>query len=107
MKATKLASNDAERKRLRTKCIELLSQAEEIKIATTWSPKLVKQIALKAPKSERSISKREEIILLEGSRLHGFIFPPWTTDPEDAVFDVLSSGDQYYSSVDTLYFMTS
>lgn len=97
MKATKLASNDAERRRLRAKCIELLSRAEEIKKAPTWTPRPVKQIILKAPKSDRSISKREEIILLEGSRLHGFIFPPWTADPDDSVFDTLINGSEYYS----------
>jgi len=105
MKATKLASNDAERKRLRTKCIELLSRAEEIKKASTWTPKAAKQVVLKVPKSERAISKREEIILLEGSRLHGFIFPPWTADPEDSVFDTMINGSEYYSCVQSITYM--
>lgn len=99
MKSTKLASNDNERKRLRGKCIELLSKAEDIKKASEWAPKLQKQVNLKVPRSERAISKREEILLLEGSRLHGFIFPPWTTDPADSVFDEMINGTQYYTWV--------
>lgn len=97
MKATKLASNESERRRLRAKCIELLSRAEEIKNAQTWTPQKVKAITLRVPKSERAISKREEIILLEGSRLHGFLFPPWTTDPDDSVFDAMINGDEYFT----------
>lgn len=97
MKATKLASNDVERKRLRAKCIELLSRAEDIKNAQTWNPRKFKAVTLKVPRSERAISKREEIILLEGSRLHGFLFPPWTTDPNDSVFDEMINGEEYFT----------
>ena len=99
MKCSKLASNDHERKRLRDKCIELLSRAEDIKKAPVWSPKVYKEVNLKVPRSERAISRREEILLLEGSKLHGFIFPPWTTDPADAVFDEMLDGSQYYKLV--------
>jgi calpain-7 len=84
MKATKLASTDQERMRLRTKSKQLLSRAEEIKRSENWEPKLA---LLKVPPSERSIPRNETIILLEASKLHGFIFPPWTSDPEDQIFD--------------------
>jgi hypothetical protein len=96
MKATKLASSDSERQRLRGKCLELLGRAEAIKKVSEWSPKALKQPILTAPRSERQISKREEIILLEGSKLHGFIFPPWTTEPDDSVFDLMVNGSEYY-----------
>lgn len=86
LKAIKIADSDQEKARLRGKCKELLSRAEEIKKSTEWPPKQNLGIVLKAPSSERSISRSEEIILLEGSKLHGFIFPPWTIDPEDSVF---------------------
>lgn len=99
MKATKLASSDSERTRLRDKCISLISKAEAIKAATEWTPKPAKQAPLKVPVSERQISKREEIILLEGSKLHGFIFPPWTAEPDDSVFDDLINGTEFYTSV--------
>lgn len=86
MKAIKHASNDQEKARLRGKCKELLSRAEEIKNSKEWPPPKNPGIALKVPSSERSISRTEEIILLEGSKLHGFIFPPWTADPDDSLF---------------------
>jgi calpain-7 len=86
MKAVKHARDDQEKSRLRGKCKELLSRAEEIKKSKEWPPQKNPGIALKVPSSERSISRSEEIILLEGSKLHGFIFPPWTVDPDDSLF---------------------
>lgn len=82
MKTAELAGNADEKSRLRSKCKQLLSRAEEIKKLAKWPPK--KRTAVL--ESKRAISKREEIILLEGSRLHGFIFPPWRADPDDSVF---------------------
>jgi len=86
MKATKLASADVERARLRGKCKQLLSRAEEVKQTAHWVPAVSKEVLLKAPVSARQISKQEEIILLEGSRLHGFIFPPWANEPAESLF---------------------
>jgi calpain-7 len=87
MTATKHASSDRERARLRSKCQQLTLRAESIKQSASWAPLQSKEISLKAPVSQRAISKREEIILLEGSKLHGFIFPQWTSDPDDAAFE--------------------
>jgi len=84
MKAVKLASSDQQRTRLRSKCKELLSRAEEIKKTKVWPPP---KHALEAPASGRPVTRTEEIILLEGSKLHGFIFPPWRSDPEDSSFE--------------------
>ena len=84
MKAVKLASNDQQRTKLRTKCKELLSRAEEIKKATVWPPS---KPLLEAPVSGRVVTRTEEIILLEGSKLHGFKFPPWKSDPDDSLFE--------------------
>jgi hypothetical protein len=86
MKATKLASTDVQRARFRGKCNQLLSRAEEIKQTANWVPAVSKEVLLKAPVSARQVSKQEEIILLEGSRLHGFIFPPWTNEPAESLF---------------------
>jgi calpain-7 len=86
MQAIKTASNDRERARLRGKCKELLSRAEEIKKSEEWPQSKTLGAILKSPLSERAISRSEEIILLEGSKLHGFIFPPWTSDPDDSLF---------------------
>jgi calpain-7 len=87
MEAVKNASNDQERARLRGRFERLLSRAEEIKKSSQWPLPKAQPSVLKAPASERSLTRSEEIILLEASKLHGFIFPPWKSDPEDSVFD--------------------
>jgi calpain-7 len=87
MDAVKMASSDDERSRLRRKCERLLSRAEEIRAAVSWAPSSATENVLPAPRSERLITRSEEIILLEGSKLHGHIFPPWTSDPDDSEFD--------------------
>lgn len=46
------------------------------------------------------MSRTEEIILLESSKLHGFIFPPWTSEPDDKLFD---DGDELYTYGLVLY----
>jgi calpain-7 len=97
MKAIKHASNDHERARLRGKCQQLTSRAEHIKRSPSWTAVQSTGISLKAPVSQRPISKREEIILLEGSKLHGFIFPQWTSDPDDSVF----TGEENFPSAYT------
>ncbi|KAN0114868.1 cysteine protease PalB [Hyaloscypha variabilis] len=99
MKATKYASSEVERKRLRSKCLQLTSRAESIKKSTSssWVSVASPEISLQPPVSQRAISKREEIILLEGSKLHGFIFPQWTSDPDDALF---AGGDGQPSYID-------
>ncbi len=95
MKATRLASSELEKARLRVKCKQLLSRAEEIKQAQ-WPPKENHKIPLKAPISTRAITRQEEIILLEGSKLHGFIFPRWTSDPDDSIFEEVVNGSDLY-----------
>jgi hypothetical protein len=96
IKATSQASSDHDKARLRDKCKQLLSRAEEIKQSPSWIPKISKEIYLKAPVSEREISRQEEIILLEGSKLHGFIFPRWTSEPQDSVFEETPEGSSFY-----------
>lgn len=87
MEAVKHASNDRERARLRSSCARLLSRAEEIKKTGQWAPAKMQASVLKAPVSKRTHTRSEEIILLEGSKLDGYIFPPWTSDPEDSIFE--------------------
>lgn len=94
MKAIKLASTGHDRTKLRVKCKELLSRAEEIKKLNVWPPLQSSGTTLRAPASERTISRAEEIILLEGSKLHGSIFPPWASEPDEAVF---TGGDSIYT----------
>ncbi|TAQ84382.1 hypothetical protein B7494_g7289 [Chlorociboria aeruginascens] len=97
MKAFNLASHEQEKARLRSKCKQLLAKAEDIKVMPNWLPTAkIKQISLKAPSSERILTRREEVILLEGSKLHGFIFPPWKSDPEDSTFREEFAGSLFY-----------
>ncbi|KAI6712220.1 hypothetical protein PZA11_002259 [Diplocarpon coronariae] len=96
MQATGTASNGQDKARLRAKCKQLLSWAEDIKKARDWVP-VKKDLVLKAPVSRRLVARKEELILLEGSKLHGFIFPPWTNEPADTLFEDGSDGSPYYT----------
>lgn len=92
MKALKLASSLKEKQTLDAKCKELLAKAEQIKDAKVWKPARLnsKNLVppLKEPKSTRKLSTREEIILLEGAKLNGFLFPPWTAAPNPNEFEL-------------------
>lgn len=94
MEATKVASNDQEKARLRAKCKQLLTRAEEIKTSQNWTPGNGDDF-LKVPISQRAITKREELILLEGSKLNGFIFPQWTSEPDDSLFEESLNNSSY------------
>ncbi|CAG8060536.1 unnamed protein product [Penicillium olsonii] len=84
MKALRLAPAD-EKKPLDSKCKELIIKAEKIKSAADWKAAAhagpQKALTLRPPASTRKLTTREEIIILEGAKLHGFIFPPWTRAP--------------------------
>lgn len=92
MKALKLASSPKEKQALDAKCKELLTKAEQIKDAKVWKPTRLdsKNVMppLKEPKSTRKLTTREEIILLEGAKLNGFLFPPWTAAPNPKEFEL-------------------
>lgn len=45
-------------------------------------------LKLKEPLSTRTLSTREQIILLEASRLHGCRFPPWKGPPDASEFEL-------------------
>lgn len=55
-----------------------------------------KAVELKEPMSERELTTREKIILLEVSKLHGSLFPPWTSPPLSSDFEQ-SSGQPYFT----------
>lgn len=42
----------------------------------------------KKPEVRRALTTREKIILLEGSKLHGYVFPPWTSPPSWSEFEL-------------------
>jgi hypothetical protein len=86
MKALRLAPPD-DKKHLDSKCKELILKAEKIKVATDWKAAARAGIfpALR-PVSTRNLTTREEIIILEGAKLNGFIFPPWSRPPTQDEF---------------------
>lgn len=92
MKALKLASTKEDKHHLDLKCKEWITRAEQIKKAKTWQPAARadarRRSRLTEPVSTRKLSTREEIILLEGAKLNGFIFPPWTTPPDPEEFEL-------------------
>lgn len=87
MKALRLASPENKR-HLDSKCKELLTRAEKIKAAPDWQSVARSQGVhnLRPPASSRKLTTREEIIILEGAKLNGFIFPPWDRQPGPAEF---------------------
>lgn len=89
MAAMKLASSPTEKKTLDQHCRRYVQLAESLKTTSTWHPPQSQTVAeLKVPESNRELTKREQIILLEGSKLNGFIFPPWKAPPEPAEFEL-------------------
>ena len=50
------------------------------------------KMKISEPKSIRTLSTREQIILLEASKLHGCRFPPWKGDPEKTEFELVEDG---------------
>ncbi len=95
MKAIKLASSASERERLKSECMKVLARAEEIKQVETWDePQKQKSQTrtsheLNAPLSHRVLTTREQVILLESSKLHGFVFSPWTSEPDEELFQAI------------------
>ena len=100
MKAVKLASSASERERLKLKCMKLLARAEEIKMIEDWgmsgsSHESPSEKPLRAPLSTRTLSTKEQMILLEGSKLNGSVFPPWISEPGDQLFRRMADGAGY------------
>jgi calpain-7 len=93
MKAIKLASSESEKTRLKTKCMRLLARAEEIKQQKVWMLPVEERDNQQNGKvmevllSTRTLCTREKVILLEGSKLHGLVFPQWTSAPSGVLFD--------------------
>ncbi|KAI9741018.1 MAG: cysteine protease [Cirrosporium novae-zelandiae] len=94
MRILPIVSNKEERKCFDKKCLDLLQYAETLK--KTRGPSKVNPFPLpptrrehghaiisrsQSPASCRQLATREKIILLESSKLNGFIFPPWKEDP--------------------------
>lgn len=97
LQALKLADKPSDRKRIDAKCKHLLAQAERLKVSRGSPSAVVNgQQDLKPPSSTRKLTTRENIIILEGSKLHGMIFKPWTKPPSPDEF-VLKNGDEPFT----------
>lgn len=112
MKAIKLANSSSERARLKEKCLNILARAEEIKKIEQWQPAMSHIGAVitpseisRVPQSRRQLSTREEVILLEGSKLHGLIFPPWNSEPDGQEF--AAPKGEVYTCVSCHHYITS
>jgi calpain-7 len=86
MQAMKFAAGNRERARLKEKCQILLKTAESLKKADTRQQVKAPAKVLKGPVSTRTFTTKEQVILLEGSKLNGFIFQPWDSDPDPEEF---------------------
>ncbi|ERT00718.1 hypothetical protein HMPREF1624_01950 [Sporothrix schenckii ATCC 58251] len=59
-----------------------------------------------APISTRDLPKREKIVLLRASKLHGSVFPPWDGTPSNDTFKLASPADVLYED-NTTFSMSS
>lgn len=97
----KLAPDNEYKKQIEHKCHTLLDHAEQIKKLESDAPdefqldrrssgpnRLAAKLRPKEPRSSRQLTTREKIILLEGSKLHGTVFPPWQSPPEASEFEL-------------------
>ena len=93
-----MSRDTQERKNLRQACLNHLDQAERLKKSPSLSSKCETESPtaslsfhqnshiLKTPMSNRSLPTSEKIILLRGSKLHGCVFPEWTSPPKSEEF---------------------
>ncbi|KAI9849711.1 MAG: cysteine protease [Sclerophora amabilis] len=102
MEALHLTDDTHEKRQLKAKCQMLLKHAEQTKKAqeaeqgrSAVGNALTGRITppedakpIHPLLSNRKLSTREKIILLEGSKLNGFTFPPWESPPNPREFQL-------------------
>lgn len=102
MQELTLAEDPKRRIFLARECQDLLDQAEQIKVArkcqhsgmvtqrvtSATTCGFASNLRLETTEAGRAFTTREKIILLEGSKLHGFVFPPWTAPPISSEFEL-------------------
>jgi calpain-7 len=106
MKALALTSSSKDRNVLDAKCKEWLTRAEKIKGSEDWrSVAQSRRSRLRTPASTRKLTTREDIILLQGAKLNGFIFPPWKAEPSLTEFETGTNGDVLFTYVESISFL--
>jgi calpain-7 len=95
MKALQIADTPGDRKRLEAKFKELVNKADHLKSCQELS---VKRSTNVYPVSMRKLTTRENIIILEGSRLNGYLFRPWDRPPLQSEFELKNGEDLFTDS---------
>lgn len=109
MRLLKVATDDQGKKDLSRKCRDLLGKAEQIKAAETWlhcvhgescgfsiaNSNSSATVEVTEPSQKRTLSTREQIILLKGSKLYGSLFPPWASPPSPLEFELPTEESPY------------
>ncbi|KAL5335132.1 hypothetical protein BJX70DRAFT_333478 [Aspergillus crustosus] len=106
MRALSLTTSSRDKAQLDAKCKEWLTRAEKIKEDKDWRSAahfLDRRNGARVPVSLRVLTTREEIILLEGAKLNGFIFPPWKSDPSPEEFEQGADGDRLFTDKPDLH----
>lgn len=105
MRALSLSGDPQQKDVFSKKTKSLLDEAERIKHGGHWSTVRVDAShtersalssgvsgneikPLKEPENTRSIAKAEQILIYSGSKLHGYIFPPWLGPPSHDEFEI-------------------
>ena len=96
MQALKLSDTPSDRKRLDAKCKLLIIRAEQLKRTQDGRPRA--HAPSEPPMSTRKLTTRENIIVLEGSKLNGFIFKPWDKPPPADEFILRIGEDSFVDS---------
>ena len=108
MRALNLTSDEECKERIDRKCRALLDVADRIKSPgrrtgdgsrsterSSIPSTLISRIRLKKPCASRQLTTREQIIVLEGSKLHGAVFPPWKSPPDASEFELRNGQLKY------------
>ena len=106
MQALQLSQNASDRVRLDAKCKEVLDRGEKLKSQTLTVRREQGTVSTdheagqagsdpKPPISERILTTREKIILVEGTKLNGFKFPIWDEEPNPDEF-ILKAGEERF-----------
>lgn len=100
MQALRLTDHAAEKRRLDAKTKELIAKAERLKKVGDnegqSAPSAAARSRAQPPLPTRKLTTRENIILLEGSKLNGAVFKPWTTPPSVDEF-LLNDGQELWT----------
>ena len=100
MQALRLTDDAAKKKDLDASCRDYLDRAEKIKNDADWRrairpPATASDPFLTRPVCARPLTTKEKIIVLEGSKLNGFVFPPWKEDPKPGEFELPDGAEPF------------